>query len=186
MKSAVMPSFISFVAEQIPVGAGFIELFAAVIRTLAHGQGDGTVGELSADIRDNIAESLIGKPSVLASLQHKCAEAQIISLLTAGEDVFFGSPVSLGIWIAFSDTAVVTVVPAVVGELDEPADIDAVPVMLDTYSPCQFKEIFGGGRCPLPYECDPFTAVELSCQAELIDQRLYFLFSVIRCHMFFP
>ena len=85
-----MPLIICLMAEQIPVGAGVVELFAAVIRTLAHGQGDGTVGELCADLRNNIAESLIGKPSVLASLQHKCAEAQIISLLTAGEDVFFG------------------------------------------------------------------------------------------------
>ena len=84
-----MPLIICLMAEQIPVCPGVIELFVADIRPLAYGQGDGTVGELRTDPGNNIAEPLIGKPSVLSALKDKGAETQIIALFTAGEDIFF-------------------------------------------------------------------------------------------------
>ena len=93
MKPAVMLRIIGFMAEQIPVRAGFIEPKVAFAGALADRKGDGAVGKLMPDLRDDLTEPVICKISVLAALQDEGAEAQPISQVAAGQDVLFCQPV---------------------------------------------------------------------------------------------
>ena len=88
---------ICFMAEQIPVGSGVIKLLVTVIRTLAYRQSDGTIGEMCPDLRDDITESLVGKPSVLPALKDKCPEAEPVAFFAAGKNVLFCETVPYGI-----------------------------------------------------------------------------------------
>ena len=186
MEPAVMLLVVCLMAEQITVCPGVVEPFVAVIRTLSNRKGNGTVGELCADRGDDIAEPFIGKPSVFAALKDKCPESEAVSFLAAGEDIFFGEAIAQGVCIALADAAVIAVVAAVVRELDKSPDIDVMSVMMNADCPRQLKEMFSGGRSAFPYDRDPFAALKLPRQAGLVDQRGYFLFSVIGRHMFFP
>ena len=69
--------------------------------------------------------------------------------------------------VAFADAAVVAVVSAVVGELDQSADIDIVTVIADTDSPGQLKQIFGGAVGTLPDERDPFVTFQFRVRQSL-------------------
>ena len=124
-----MLRIIGFVAEQIPVCAGFIEPPVAFAGSLADRKGDGTVGELIPDLRDDLTEPVICEVSVLAALQDEGAEAQSVSKIAAGEDVLFRQPVALRVGVAPADAAVVAVVFTVVCKFDQPADVDVMSVM---------------------------------------------------------
>ena len=66
--------------------------------------------------------AVVREPSVLAALQDKRPEAELVSEFTAGENIFLCKPVSAGVCVAFADAAVVAVVFAEVGKLNQPPD----------------------------------------------------------------
>ncbi len=99
--------------------------------------------------------------SILSALQHESAESQFISGLAAGENVFFREPVASGMGIALADAAVETIVPAVIGEFDQSADIDVMPVMEVPFFSCQSKEILCEIRGAPGDQSDPFVFRQL-------------------------
>ena len=169
-------------AEQIPVRAGFIEPPVACAGTLADRKGDGAVGELMPDLRDNLTEPVICEIPVLAALQDEGAEAQPISQVAAGEDVLFCQPVALCVCVAFADAAVVAVVFTVVCKFDQPADVDVMSVMEMADIPRQFKKMFRGAGRAFPDDGDPFIPLQRPGQAEPVDQGYNALFSLVRSH----
>ena len=87
-----------------------------------------TVRVCPLDRRHQVADPFIRKIGVFSALQHKGAKSKLIPRRAAGEDLLLREPVALGTCIAPADTAVITVIFAVVGELDQPADIDLFSV----------------------------------------------------------
>ena len=96
-----------------------------------------------------------------SALQYEGSEAQFISGLAAGEDIFFREPVASGAGIAPADAAVETVVFAVIGEFDPSADIDVVSVMALLFFPCQCEEILCEIRGASGDQADPFVFRQL-------------------------
>ena len=66
--------------------------------------------------------------SILASLQDKGPETKLPALLTAGKNVLLRQAVPVRIRITAADPAVITVVPAVIGKLNQSTDIYIMPV----------------------------------------------------------
>ena len=110
------------VAEQVPVGPGLFQQAVALLAALPHGKGDGAVRPALLDGPDHGAQALVGEPGVLSALEHKGAESQPIARLAAGEDLLLAQAVALGLGVAPADAAVVAVVFAEVGKLNQPPD----------------------------------------------------------------
>ena len=146
---------IGFVAEQITVRAGLTEPPVAFAGALADRKGDGAVGKLMSDLRDDLTEPVICEIPVLSALQDEGTEAQSVSKMAAGQDVLFRQPVALRVGVALADAAVVAVVFTVVCKFDQPADVDIVSVMEMADVPRQFKKMFRSARCALPDDGDP-------------------------------
>ena len=66
----------------------------------------------------------ISEIAVLTALQDESAEAQRISGLAAGEDLFFSQPVAMDVPVAFANATVETVIFAVVGKFDQASNVD--------------------------------------------------------------
>ena len=77
---------------------------------------------------------------ILAALQNDRPKAQVIAVGRASQDVLFGQPVSVGISVRTSYAAVVAVVFAVVGELDQASYVDLVAIMRTGNRRCLFRK----------------------------------------------
>ena len=117
------------VAQKIPVCPGIKKGLVGSAAPFPHREGQGTVGKGGFDLADQAGQPLVREETVLPALEHKCAHAQLIALAAAVQDLILRKPVAADVGIAPADTAVETVVPAEVGELDQPPDIDIPSVV---------------------------------------------------------
>lgn len=147
--------------QKISVGSGVEESPIAVEGLLSNGKRDGTIRVETFDVCDQADHFLIRIIRILSALQYEGSESQFISGLAAGEDIFFREPIASGAGVAPADSAVETIVFAVVGEFDQSADIDAVSVMAVLFFPCQCEEILCEIRGAPGDQADPFVFRQL-------------------------
>lgn len=158
------------VAQQIAVCAGTEKRRIAGFFPLANGKGDARP-ESVPYLRDNLTYTLFREICVLATLQNKRPESQRIALCTAGEDILPAQPIPLYLSVAPADAAVIAVVPAVVGELDQSPDkyLRAVSFPADAGPPPEtaapsMASVSSRARAPRPARSMPRSmAVRISC-----------------------
>ena len=132
----VMLFVVGFVTEQIAVGACPEETFIHIARLFAKRQGDSAIRIILTDGGDCFFYPVVRQGRVFPALQYKSTESQVITLLTAIQDTFHGQPVTFDIRVSFSDTAIITVIPAAVADLNQATDINLVSKVEQTYFPC--------------------------------------------------
>ena len=114
--------------EQIPVCAGVKICLITRSFFFPDRECHCTVRVCPLDRRHQTADLLIRKIGVFSALQDKGAESKFIPCRAAEEDLLLCEAVALGTCIAPADAAVIAVIFTVVGELDQPADIDLFSV----------------------------------------------------------
>ena len=130
MQLGIMLCIRCFVAQQVAVGACIEISLIAGTAFFADGQRNRAVGMLPADGADERTDFVICIIKVLAALQHEGAKAQFVAFSAAGKNFLLRKAIALGKAVACTDTAVVAVVFAVIGEFYQPADIDLVAIVL--------------------------------------------------------
>ena len=135
-----------FVTQQIAVGTRIEQALVAFTAAFSHGQGDGAVGEVLADVGNNCAEALVGEPGVFATLENEGAEAQLVTFLGACVDVFFGKAITIALAVRFADSAVQAVVLAIIAHFDKAACEDLVAIDFLAYGNGLFGCVFGKFR----------------------------------------
>ena len=141
MEHAVVCGIGRLLPQKIPLRSGIKIRLIALPAFLPDGQGNGAVRMVSMDLRYQLAHPLIGIPRILAPLQHKGAEAQLAALPAAVQNLLLAQPIAPGVLITPADAAVIAVVLADVGELDEPPEIDLMTVDPVPHLPCRLIEI---------------------------------------------
>jgi hypothetical protein len=79
---------------------------------------------------DNMDNALVIPIRVFAALQDKRLISERIPDFATFKDLLFAQPVSLGLVVPPPDTAVITVVFAIIAEFNQAAKIHGLPVML--------------------------------------------------------
>lgn len=114
-------SFVSrFVTQKIAVGSGKKKRFIAFFCAFAERKRQRGIGIKRFYFKAQRSKIFICKEHVLSALKHKGAKAQSIAFMTAGKNFFVCQPVTLGLFVAFSQTAVKTIVFAKACKLDKP------------------------------------------------------------------
>ena len=123
-----------FVPQQIAVGARLEHGLIRLARKLAERQRDRAVGELRLDAAHRAADFLHAERAVLAALHDERAEAEMVALAGALENLVLGQPVAVGVRVGAADAAVQAVVAADISDLDQAADINvrAIDLTPDT------------------------------------------------------
>ena len=122
------------VAEQVAVCTGVKHLLVLLSAVLAQRESHGAVWVARLDGGHQGADPGDGEDA-LAPLEDEGAEAQLIALGTAGEDVLIAEQIALAGLVGLADAAVVAVVAAVAGHFDKAAEenIRAVDRLPDGY-----------------------------------------------------
>ena len=103
------------------------------------------VAEAPVTIRDSAAMRGVREVRVFAALKYEGAVSQAVPFTAASEDSFFIKAVTGKVSVAFAYTAVVSVVAAVVRELNQTAQIDRITVNFsaDAVSLCEKRLVRG-------------------------------------------
>ena len=88
-----------FVPEQIPVRAGVIQPLKALVSALTKRKRDCAVGVFLPYRAYDIAHHVVGIVRVLAALQNKGAEAEPVTVFTAGEYLLLAEAVAHGVFV---------------------------------------------------------------------------------------
>ena len=143
------------VAQEIPPRPGLVPQAVHRLLPLPQREGHGAIGVAPGDLRHHIGYKIRGKGAVLPALEDKGAKAPAVALLAAIEDGLFGEAVAGEGAVIPADAAVVAVGAAIVGALDEAADVNAVSKPLLPLCACQGKErlpveLMAAGKKRLP------------------------------------
>ncbi len=134
------------VAKQIPVSPGLLQQPVAFPASLSHGESHRAVRPPLLDGPDKAAQAFVGEPEVLPALKYKGAKPQLVARLTAAENLLLRQPVALDLAVAFSNAAVIAVVFAKVGKLNQSPDEHPVPIdfpaLLLSLAPQEFPNLW--------------------------------------------
>ena len=119
--------------QQIPVCPGLKIHLITLFFTLSHREGHGTVRMYGLDCFYDMAQIQIRIMGIFPTLQHKSAIPQFVTFFCTLQDVFLGQAISLSLCIAFSDTTVVAIIPAVICKFDQAAYKHRIAVYLTTH-----------------------------------------------------
>ncbi len=136
----------SLVAQQVAVGSGLAEAAEAVVASFTKRERDGAVGKLPLDVAHDVAHNIVGKPGILAALQHKGAEAELAPRAAAVENLLLAEAVALHRQVAAPYSAVEAVVLAVVADFDKAAHEYLPPVHLVAHAAGFGEEFVDGLR----------------------------------------
>ena len=112
-------------AQQVAVGAGFPPGAQLVVAPFAQAEGDGQPG-LGLDAPHHVAHPLGLEAVVFAGLQHHRPVTELEGVVGAGQDLVRGHAVAFDLAIAGPHAAVGALADAVVGDLDEAAQMHLV------------------------------------------------------------
>jgi len=147
VERAVVVRVGGFMPQQIAVSPRLKVFPIGLLAFFSDGKGDGAVGIAFFDGAYQTDDIPIRIKRVFAPLQNESTEAQPVAAFTAGQNFFLRQAVAFRPVIAAPDSAVVAVVAAVVGKLDQPADVNPVPEMFFGHAPGQLKKVFAVFRC---------------------------------------
>ena len=150
MQPPVMLRAGSLMAQQIPAGSRVKKPLIAFPLFLPQGQGDGTVGKFPVNRSHQRLHHLVRHGRILTALKDEGAETQTISFPAAFQDFLLIHPVADGMSIAFPDSAVIAVVPAYIGHLHQPPDVNLFSIDRFPHPPGPGKQLlpFTGGLFP--------------------------------------
>jgi hypothetical protein len=114
--------------KEIPVRPCVKKPLIYVAFSLPDGKRDRHIGKTLTDRVDDLTEVIVRKSRILPALEDKRAEAEIISLFTAFEDLIIREAVPVKLPVVPADAAVPAVIPAIICKFDEPAEINIVAV----------------------------------------------------------
>lgn len=172
MELCVVVAAAGLMAQQVAVRSGVKKGLVGIVPPLADGEGQRAVRKSGLDAPDETDHPLVCEPAILPALEHKGAKSQLIALAAAVQDLVLGQPVALDVRVALSDAAVVAVVPAVVGELDESPDVDILPVDGLPHLPGQSEEMLRRLRGAPVNDPDPLLPGEGPLPVQFVDQCL--------------
>ena len=156
MKAFVVSGIKGLMAQKITVGSCLIKRPISLIRFLTDGNRIRSVGIGLADGLNKCDHPVIGKISILPALQHESAKAKLVSGYTTIKNLLVCQPVPVSIFVAFANTAVETIVAAVIGKFNKTPDIDIMTVEMMALSSCQQEELFGKPGGSSLNQCGPF------------------------------
>ena len=130
MKFRIMRGIGTFVPQQITVRSGLFPASISFKRTFPAGKSHGTVRMGSFQFFHNLSQVFVAETRIFTALEHHGAESEFIAMMPGGKNFLFRQTISLHPGIPCPDPAVVTVVPTVIGELDQSAQINFVSVDL--------------------------------------------------------
>ena len=169
VQSCIMFAICCFVAQQITVCACFFPKLIGFTAAFANGKCNGTVRISLFYGADDSCQICVAVDKIFATLQNKGPKAQGVTLLTAGKDLFFGQAVANSFCVAASYSAVITVISAVIGEFDQPANIDFIA-----------ENSLSSLLCSLSQFCTDDSVAESGCEQGLHLFRLQ-LVCVLQC-----
>ena len=114
-----------FDPEQVPVRAGPPPFRIGAPVALSEAQGYRKAGP-GFYFRDDFSHGFPAEIQILARLQHDCLVADAPGPYRGVNEVFAAEPVPQQFAIVFPQPAVRTVFPAMIGELDEPPEMDGI------------------------------------------------------------
>ena len=142
-----MVGIVGFMPQQIAVGAGTEKSLVFAPRHLAQRERDGTVGIGEAYLADHVFPHSI-RARLLATLQYKSAEAQLIAFPARGQDLFFCQFVTRHRRVGCPYAAIVAIVATAVAHLYQSAYIDVMTKLPESHLPRLPMQIFHGiGVC---------------------------------------
>ena len=130
MEHRIMRLVGRLVAQEIAVGAGIEKALVALAGLLPDRERDRAVRERRADVPHDLTDAVVREIRVLAALEHERPKPEGMSLPAARQDLVLGETIARGGAVAAPDAAIVAVVPAIIGELDQAAHIDVRAVAL--------------------------------------------------------
>ena len=134
MQAAVMRRICCFVTQKKALGTGIEKLLIDITAAFAYRQGDSAVRPPGSDRPDGVGDPFITghiseRARIFSSLQNKSTETEIISLTAAFQYLIFRQAVTFRIFIAAPEAAVIAVIPAEAGELDQTSRVDIMGTM---------------------------------------------------------
>ena len=100
METGIVLMVIGLMAQEKTVCPCLFQDAVALPGALAHGESDRAVLPPGMDGRDDIRQTAVRKPAVLPALEYKRAEAELIAVFAAGQDLIRREAVPLGIGVA--------------------------------------------------------------------------------------
>ena len=134
------------VSEQIAVSTGVKEFPVTILLELAYRQRDSAVRVSFLDSAHDRDYRLVSVVRVLAALQHKSAESQFVTGVTARQDLLLTQAVAFGVGIVSSDSTVTAIVFAYICKFDQSAHINVLAVVLLTNRPGPLCQILAKAR----------------------------------------
>ena len=128
------------------------------------------------DIPDNLTKDLITVIRVLSSLKDKGSKAQFIPAIRTPDYLFRHQAVSVRPIVSGTDSAVITVIPAVIRKFDQSADVYLLPVYPIAHRACKF-------RSHIPYFIAIFNQMQIFIATKngFRFQFVYKLSGIIHC-----
>lgn len=89
-------------------------------------QGNGTIGEAVSYGGYGLFYPFGRLCRIFSSLHYKGTESQLVSLRATVEDRFTAEAISLYLWISFSYSTVIAIIPAAIADFNQSTDIDII------------------------------------------------------------
>ena len=134
-----MIGIVGFMTEQIAVCTHVMEQLVALSGFFTNGECERTVRKTSFDCPDEYGHPLVREPCIFASLQDKGTKTKTVTGLTAIQYFVFGKTIPGNRSIAAANSAVITVISAVIGKFNQSPDLYIMTIILMAYSPCPLK-----------------------------------------------
>ena len=164
MQRAVVLLAHSLVPEQISVCPCIKKSLVTLPLLFPHRECHRTVTVFLFYGHDQLCDPVIRIPGVLAPLEHKGPEPKGITFPAALHNFFPAQTVTFRPAVSFSDPAVVAVVFAVIGKLDQSSDVNAVSVIFFPHPRCFAEQISGKLLIPpLDQRCEGLPVKGFSC-----------------------
>ena len=169
VQHSVVRSICGFVTQQIAVRPRVIHGLIALPAAFADRERDRAVRVRCTDGCNQIRHPLVRPPGVFPALQHKGSVAKPVSLPAAEENLLLRQAVARLRAVGFADAAVIAVVFADIGELDDAAEIHPIAEALRGNGPRQLRRVSPVIFVPVGKQRGPLRVGELFFRVQSVD-----------------
>ena len=128
MQFCIVRGIGAFVPQRIAVGPCILPAEVNLERTFPAGERDRAVRVCHLEFFHDPRQIVVPERGIFAALQDDRAEPESVTVIGGIQDLIFGQAVTLCVRIARADAAVIAVVLAEIGELDQAAEENPVSV----------------------------------------------------------
>ena len=116
-------------SKQVSVRSRFFPQSVCFFRMFSYRQCDRTLRIQRPYLPDNLRQFFICIIWILAALQHKCPKAKFIAIGTAVKYLLFRQTIALCISVAISNSAIIAVIPAIIGKFNQSTGINICAII---------------------------------------------------------